>query len=197
MISRTISKKTPSPTNKPVDQSEPQKKDMDIAQQPKTNDLPQPVLQNINQPAGNNNDITVVHNNIMNEDKAGNNINILDTYAVNTVFQDEESNSKSLTGFDDAEDDNKARKTKIGGFFKKVKRMVERTAKVNTGSGNNIKIANMSFAYAIIRLQLFQQRGRESIINKKQEMKQLFTIMALALYCSMAGARYYPGKSEN
>ena len=36
-----------------------EKKDMDIAQQPKTNDLPQPVLQNINQPAGNNNDITV------------------------------------------------------------------------------------------------------------------------------------------
>jgi hypothetical protein len=42
-------------------------------------------------------------------------------------------------------DEEKVKKTKIGGFFRKVKRVVERTTNIKTG-GNNFKVANLEFA---------------------------------------------------
>ena len=39
----------------------------------------------------------------------------------------------------------KVKKSKLGGFFRKVKRVVERSANIKSG-GNNIKVANMEFA---------------------------------------------------
>ncbi|MEN9570327.1 MAG: hypothetical protein RL172_1558 [Bacteroidota bacterium] len=62
------------------------------------------------------------------------------TYAMQAVYNETEN---EVMGTD--EDDSRNRKTKLGGFFKKIKRVVER--KTNTrSSDNSIKIANMSFA---------------------------------------------------
>ena len=44
------------------------------------------------------------------------------------------------------EDEDKPRKTKLGGFFKRVKRVIERKTKINTGDDDEVRIANMSFA---------------------------------------------------
>ena len=41
-------------------------------------------------------------------------------------------------------DEDEVKRSKIGGFFKKVKRMVERTAKIKTG--NSISIAGFEIA---------------------------------------------------
>ncbi|MBL0356284.1 MAG: hypothetical protein IPP72_05085 [Chitinophagaceae bacterium] len=65
-----------------------------------------------------------------------------DNYAVNKVASDSDENS---FGFDD-EDDDKPKKSKLGGFFKRVKRTFERKTKIKTGSSDDVKIANMSFA---------------------------------------------------
>lgn len=63
-------------------------------------------------------------------------------FAVNTSFN---SNAgQDFETFDEEED--KPRKTKLGGFLKRVKRVIERKTKINTGNNDEVKIANMSFA---------------------------------------------------
>ena len=63
--------------------------------------------------------------------------------ALNTSF----SNNTGKQNFDTFdEEENKSRKTKLGGFFKKVKRVLERKTKIKTGSDDEVRIANMSFA---------------------------------------------------
>lgn len=63
--------------------------------------------------------------------------------AINTSLKDETGDKNSFT-FDD--DEEKPKKTKLGGFFKKVKRVLERNTKIKTGSEDEVRIANMSFA---------------------------------------------------
>ena len=67
-------------------------------------------------------------------------------YASNASITNENiDNNKINFGFDDNEEDTK--KTKIGGFFKKVKRIVQRKTNTEPGAGNNnFKVANLSFA---------------------------------------------------
>jgi hypothetical protein len=60
---------------------------------------------------------------------------------VNAAFKE----SDEFATFDNEEEDQR-KLTKVGGFFKKVKRVLERKTKINTGTDKNIKIANLTFA---------------------------------------------------
>ena len=62
------------------------------------------------------------------------------TYAQVASFTDTEKNENKIFYIDEDE----LKRSKIGGFFKKVKRMVERTAKIKTG--NSISIAGFEIA---------------------------------------------------
>ena len=62
------------------------------------------------------------------------------TYAQVASFTDAEKNENKIFYIDEDE----LKRSKIGGFFKKVKRMVERTAKIKTG--NSISIAGFEIA---------------------------------------------------
>ena len=62
------------------------------------------------------------------------------TYAQVTSFTDAEKNENKIFYIDEDE----VKRSKIGGFFKKLKRMVERTAKIKTG--NSISIAGFEIA---------------------------------------------------
>ena len=114
-----------------------------------SNHLPEPSLDNLNNTQRNNTTIATV---LSKEAPPGKNISINDLpvnknmYASNTSITNENLDNNTINfGFDDSEEDNK--KTKIGGFFKKVKRIVQR--KTNTqpnGGSDNFKIANFSFA---------------------------------------------------
>ena len=142
------------PENKILPQSMPSKeKNEMVLQQQENNNLPKPVLENLNNTAGNKTETANVSpekKEIKNETGSigpvENKITAPDTYAVNTVFADNSDSKKNFARFDEEEEDDKPKKTKIGGFFKKVKRVLERKANIKTGSGDNIKIANMSFA---------------------------------------------------
>ncbi len=82
----------------------------------------------------------------INDTKTENNVDI--TPASKNEFVEYASlnnpEKQSFDSFDEEED--KPKKTKLGGFFKKVKRLIERKTKIKTGSGDEVKIANMSFA---------------------------------------------------
>jgi hypothetical protein len=116
-----------------------------------SNNLPKPVYEIINKPESNKSDVA----NVLQTDKAIDKINsgnkitvaelnqtntneVADTYALNTKFTEsnpEENNDDKILYMDE----DKVKKTKLGGFFRKVKRVVERTANIKTGNG--IKVA--------------------------------------------------------
>jgi hypothetical protein len=116
-----------------------------------SNNLPKPVYEIINKPESNKSDVATV----LQTDKATDKINsgnkitvaelnktntneVADTYALNTKFTEsnaEENNDDKILYMDE----DKVKKTKLGGFFRKVKRVVERTANIKTGNG--IKVA--------------------------------------------------------
>ncbi len=62
------------------------------------------------------------------------------TYANAASFTDEEKSENKIFYMDEDE----VKRSKVGGFFKKVKRLVERTAKIKTG--NSISIAGFEIA---------------------------------------------------
>jgi hypothetical protein len=134
----------------------PQQKDNNIViakekNEKSSNNLPKPVYEIINKPESNKNDVATV----LQTDKAADKINsgnkimvaelnqtntneVADTYALNTKFTEsnaEENNDDTILYMDE----DKVKKTKLGGFFRKVKRVVERTANIKTGNG--IKVA--------------------------------------------------------
>ncbi len=116
-----------------------------------TNNLPKPVYEIINKEESNKNDVASVISTDTAIDKinSGNKISgaalnkkitneAADTYALNTKFTEsnaEENNDDKILYMDE----DRVKKTKLGGFFRKVKRMVERTANIKTG--NSIKVA--------------------------------------------------------
>ncbi len=65
-------------------------------------------------------------------------------YALNASLTN--SNKQTFETFPEEEEEDKPRKTKLGGFFKQVKRVLERKTKIKTGSDDEVRIANMSFA---------------------------------------------------
>ncbi len=117
-------------------------------QEIKSNNLPAP-LENINNRSSNNNEVATVtpsdNNRKIDNNNASQGNDVIqpaeeipaNSFAVQTI--------NHIDSDSESEADNKNRKNKIGGFFKKIKRVVER--KTNTKSGDNsFRIANMSFA---------------------------------------------------
>lgn len=116
-----------------------------------SNNLPKPVYEIINREESNKSDVATV----LQTDKATDKINsgnkitvdelnktntneVADTYALNTKFTQDNAEEKN----DDKVlymEEEKVKKTKLGGFFRKVKRVVERTANIKPGNG--IKVA--------------------------------------------------------
>ena len=111
--------------------------------------MPKPSLENLNNTQRNNTTIVTV---LSKEAQPDNNVAINDlpvnknVYASNASITNENLDNNTINfGFDDNEEDTK--KTKIGGFFKKVKRIVQRKTNTQPNGGNdNFKIANLSFA---------------------------------------------------
>lgn len=68
---------------------------------------------------------------------------IRNSIATNTSFKNGTGDNDTYV-FEDDED--KPKKTRVGGFFKRVKRVIERKTKIKTGSDDEVRIANMSFA---------------------------------------------------
>ncbi|MFT3681830.1 MAG: hypothetical protein QM791_16275 [Ferruginibacter sp.] len=118
-----------------------------------------PYLEKLNREESNNNAIAIVTpekqhskvNEMMNATKQadkimGNNLDNNDaasnqSIAVQASFKEENTNDITY----EENNDNRKGKTKVGAFFKKVKRILER--KTNTeNSDNTIKVANLSFA---------------------------------------------------
>ncbi|MGC4100274.1 anti-sigma factor family protein [Ferruginibacter sp.] len=92
-------------------------------------------VQSINTPAdklnsGNRPSVDVQNNGLSNN-------TVVNGYALNTNFTEGDNDNTSA-------DDEKAKKSKLGGLFRKVKRLVERTTNVKTGNG--IKIAGFDIA---------------------------------------------------
>lgn len=112
----------------------------------KTNNLPVPSLQKINKYNGNNVNVASVPSLNKKELKALDNPGINEAaqpYAINTAFTDNKD-EKITYGFEEEEDQPK--KTKVGGFLKKLNRVLQRNANIKTGSGDSFKVANLSFA---------------------------------------------------
>lgn len=65
------------------------------------------------------------------------------TFATSTTFNNNDNNNITY-GFDDDEDQPK--KSKVGGFLKKINRVLQRKAKIKSGSENRFNVANLSFA---------------------------------------------------
>jgi cytoskeletal protein RodZ len=149
-------KESPQKNNTVYKTGLPQQKDNDIIvakedNKKPSNNLPKPVYEIINKPESNKSDVATV----LQTDKATDKINsgnkiavdelnktitneVADTYALNTKFTEsnaEENNDDKILYMDE----DKVKKTKLGGFFRKVKRVVERTANIKTGNG--IKVA--------------------------------------------------------
>jgi anti-sigma factor RsiW len=116
------------------------------------NNLPKPLYNNIN--SNNRNEtitstVTPINEETGNaESGAANNVTsltpintgVVNGYAVNASFTGQNSNETE----DPGADENKSKRTRLGGFMRKVKRLVERTANVKTGNG--IKVAGFDIA---------------------------------------------------
>ncbi|MEO6228828.1 MAG: hypothetical protein ABJB11_08915 [Ferruginibacter sp.] len=125
-----------------------------IKDEPKTNNLPKPHFENINNPASNklaavtvtpekpNNLIIYPGKNELAKPKQTTE-NSTNTFATTASFNEgsEDRNGDHVLLMDEE----KIKKTKLGGFLKKVKRVLDRNANINSGD-NNLKIANLEFA---------------------------------------------------
>ena len=119
-----------------------------------SNNLPRPYFDNVNKPGSNNTEVATVSPKTQEDNSStrgknnGNEINNKDNdnavaAVVPASFTDTPEENKDQPFFE--EERNKKGRTKLGGFFKKMKRVFER--KTNTSSNdNNIRVANMSFA---------------------------------------------------
>ena len=119
--------------------------------QPRSNNLPKSPFENINNPNSNNtitasvtpqtseNNIHPGNNDVdLNETKTADAAN---SFATVAAFNELENKNDDHVFFVPEE---KVKKTKLGGFFRKVKRVIDRTA--NVKEANNIKVANLEFA---------------------------------------------------
>ncbi len=113
-----------------------------------SNHLPEPPLENLNNNLRNNTTIATIllkeaqPNNSIASNEVPVNTNV---YASNASITNNDLEKNTINyGFDDNEEENK--KSKISGFFKKVKRLVQRKTNIQPGGNDNFKIANISFA---------------------------------------------------
>ncbi|MGF2411548.1 anti-sigma factor family protein [Ferruginibacter sp.] len=138
--------------NNKIQQSTPQQTNDDVIavqqeQKKPSNNLPKPDYNNFNKARSNEADIATVSQMNTANDKinSGNktsvaelNNDVVNGYALNANFTESNADKDNFT-----EEDN-AKKTKLGGFFRKVKRLVERNTNVKTGNG--IKVAGFDIA---------------------------------------------------
>ena len=113
-----------------------------IVLEKQSNDMPEPANENINEPESNKNttasvpvekETNKVENSNQNQDAPAN------TLASNTP-------AKEYNTFEEDDGNDNRRRSKIGSFFKRAKRVIERKTKIKTGSSDEVRIANMSFA---------------------------------------------------
>ena len=117
---------------------------------PKDNNLPKSYLETINKDGGNNTTLASVTPSKKAESTGSSGAasntpkqDVADTYIVTTAsYNDNNAVENNHVLYMDEE---KVKKTKIAGFFRKVKRVIERNANIKTG-GNNLKVANLEFA---------------------------------------------------
>ena len=113
-----------------------------------SNHLPEPSLENLNNSQRNNTTIATVlpkeaqPNNSVASNEVLVNKNVYASNASNT--NNDLDNNTINYGFEDNEEEPK--KSKIGGFLKKIKRVVQRKTNTQPGGNDNFKIANLSFA---------------------------------------------------
>jgi len=133
-------------TLQPLLPKEEKKNNNTVVQQQKDNS-PEPEEENVNEKESNKNTIVTVQ-----REKETNTIEPIDESPVapaNSLATNASlASSKEYNSFDDNDNDgdDKRKRSKIGGFFKQVKRVIERKTNIKTGSGDEVKIANMSFA---------------------------------------------------
>lgn len=126
------------------------KDDIAIEAAPKDNQLPKPYFENVNNQGSNKN----IAANVTPEKQSksivnpGNNVNdnngpqdAANLYASRTSLTEDSENNNRVLYFEEE----KIKKTKLGGIFRKVKRVFERNTNLKSG-GNNIKVANLEFA---------------------------------------------------
>ena len=141
------------PLQKEIDQPKDMPEPQPIATL-ETNNLPEPYLNNINKNDGNKTITTTVSpqmqaNNIDDpgnhviEDKTNKAAEAANSFAVTTASLNEasEENHDHILFMDEE----KVKKTKLGGFLRKATRVLERNTKIKPGS-NRIKVANLEFA---------------------------------------------------
>jgi anti-sigma factor RsiW len=140
------------PANNKVQQNTPQQTNDDVIavqreQKRPSNNLPKPDYNNFNKAGSNETIIASVTpvNEATDNKNSGNktsvaelNNDVVNGYALQTNFTESNADKDNFT-----EEDN-AKKTKLGGFFRKVKRLVERNTNVKTGNG--IKVAGFDIA---------------------------------------------------
>ncbi len=129
----------------------PADKNKDVVQQTGGNNLPRPVYKNINNDESNKQDAVIVSpqkqeiNIVSANDESPRIKPIAAVMPLENTTAAVDSNKDPGWAFDE-EEDNSPKKSKMGGLFKKVKRVIERKTKIKTGSNDEIRIANMSFA---------------------------------------------------
>jgi len=112
----------------------------------KNNNLPKPYSDNLNRIGSNK---TIPYSVTIEKQLPGNNDIVksndkqdpANEYATTTSFDNSQENNDRVLFMDEE----KIKKTKLGGFFRKVKRVLERSANIKPGD-NNIKVANLEFA---------------------------------------------------
>jgi hypothetical protein len=115
---------------------------------PPSNNLPKPYSENFNNDQRNKNDVASVPT--VKQDVQSvidNSTNIVggNTIASNASFTENNKANNNITyGFDEEEDQPK--RNKVGGFFKKLNRVLQRNTKLKTNSDKSINVANLSFA---------------------------------------------------
>jgi hypothetical protein len=141
--------KNDAPVNNKKQKDIPQQKNREetIAKEIKkpTNNLPKPDYNNFNKPNSNEDAIVTVPRVNTANDKINSGEKIINAvrnntkvegYALNTSFTEDEPVADA--------DEDRSKKTKLGGFLRKVKRLVERNTNVTTGNG--IKVAGFDIA---------------------------------------------------
>ncbi|MEO6548503.1 MAG: hypothetical protein ABIN94_10910 [Ferruginibacter sp.] len=117
------------------------------------NNLPAPYFDNVNNIDRNK----IIATNVTPQKQSSNIVDPKNSDIVKSTGKQDPANSfASRTSFAEPQEDNndrvlfmdeeKIKKTKLGGIFRKVKRVLERTANIKQDGNNKIKVANLEFA---------------------------------------------------
>ena len=114
------------------------------------NNLPKPYFENLNNKERNKNDVSIVT-----QQTQQINTNVLTNNGIQAKPAEANNNIYTAAFKEDNSDQNKEdrfilsddepRKSKLGGFLRKAKRVLERNTKMKSGD-NNVKVANLEFA---------------------------------------------------